>query len=325
MIHLYLRAIRATSTKELEDITIDTTQYYLKRTNKIRLTYTESAADSIFITSFESHGLLLNIIRPPRSISIVDAYYYTIAAPYFVSQGGSPGCYVRVVVSFFFASYPWAKKLQPIFKEYGIPHRQRYFYISSLLSLYQVAAIKISHGMKISDFSNIFSTLYETFIVAVIHLCLRKIVTLIKTRIFSFIPETFISLFLCYLIAPFIQRLARFGISNTIIWIFESILRPFVSLQGPGPELPEDIDIPQCLTCSICRDLFTDPIELSGKFFCANCLKRWFRKGAMTNPLTGEHVSKEMVSGSLIMETITQRFRKLALQEYNAKKAAHNK
>ena len=98
MIHLYLRAIRATNTKELEDVTIETAQYYLKRTNKIRLTYTESAADSIFITSFESHSILLNIIRPARSFSIVDAYYYTIAAPYFVSQGGSPGCYLRVVI-----------------------------------------------------------------------------------------------------------------------------------------------------------------------------------------------------------------------------------
>ena len=325
MIHLYLRAIKATNTKELEEVALDTTQYYLNRTNKIRSTYSESAADSIFITSFESHALLLNIARPPRTISIVDAYYYSIAAPYFVSQGGSPGCYLRVVISFFFSSCPWTKKMNHIFHFYGLPHRQRYFCIASALSFYQVAAIKISHGMKIADFSNIFSTLYETVIVAIIHLFLRRFVTLIKNKIFSFIPETFISLFLCYLIAPFIQRLARFGISNTFVWMFESILRPFLSFQGPGPELPEDVDIPQCLTCSICRDLFNDPIELSGKFFCSNCLNRWFRKGSMTNPFTGESISKEMVSGSLVMETITQRFRKLALQEYNERKAANKK
>lgn len=316
MIQLYFRSLKAKKPEELERVAIDAAQFYRDQTNKIRTTFKNSSSSSIFITAFESHGIISNLSKPPHSLTILEAYLYAILTPYSVAAGSSSAGYIRAIISFFFADCPWSNYIRPILHFMRIPYRRHTYCISFSLSLYQALAIKASHGMKIADPSTIFDSLYQSVIIAFVHLHSQKIVAFLQKRYLKFIPNCFISLFISYITAPFILRLCRFGVRNTMQWILEAFIRFFMF--NTENNLPDDYPIPDVLTCSICGELLKDPLELSGTFFCSSCLNRWF-KTSLTNPYTGEMVSKEMISASLLMNSICEKYRRLALGEINAR------
>ncbi|OHT04115.1 hypothetical protein TRFO_06418 [Tritrichomonas foetus] len=311
MLKLYLRALRAQDTKALEQIAVDASRLYITESSKKREKSKRSFGYSLYLTALESQCVITNTPNIEYNFSLLHVFSYSTFVPLSFAMEPTIEGQLRIAATSIFHSLPWSSYLRSSFTRLGIPYRYHTNLSATILTFYQVMSIKIAHGTKLT---NIFDTAYKTALVTFINLCSRKLTTYVHKKLY-FLPEWVISGFFAYYTAPFIQKFVRYGLIETLTWMLESAIHFVMRFTNDRLILPEDHEVPNIFMCSICRDFLNEPVELSGFFFCNDCLNMWFNKGLLAHPYTGENVSREMVSQSFLMKTITRRYKKLAIDE----------
>ncbi|OHT08028.1 hypothetical protein TRFO_23661 [Tritrichomonas foetus] len=323
MLRLYLRAYEAhLNVSKIEEVAQDTVSYCLKRSKDLYSTSKRSFPYSLLVTSLESQGILSNLVNNKDALSTPMVLTYAVALPIWITMEPDPHNKVRIMAASVLQAFPWSNRFRNLLKGIGLNSPLLYNpAISLLCSSYQVITIKLTHGVNIY---NIFDTGYKVLATAVVHLISRKLTTVIHDKLLFFIPEWIISSYIAFETAPFLQRMVRYGIVDACQWLTEFIIHMFTFLQYPVLNLPSENNYPihESLMCPICRDILEDPVEITGSFFCSNCLTGWLACGESTHPSTGELVSREMFTYSYLMNTLAWNYKKAIIKkcEENNKK-----
>jgi hypothetical protein len=310
MLRLYLRAFTADDTQLLARIADDTGALYTARSKKQREKGQKSSDVSTTLTFLESQGILSNICGSRTDLSLFGGLCISAVVPLYVVYDENPGTKARTIWSSLCCVLPLAEKFSERLRGVRFPERCLDPAVVGIYSFSQVMSIGLSHkctGM------NLVPILRKSFVVGFMHAVSRRIVRFLHNYLF-FIPEWMISSYVAFQTAPFIQRVVRYGVGDSMEWLFEWCFHTFTFLIK-DISLPLDIDgVPESLQCPICKGLLNDPVESLGKFFCAGCWKAWFGQGKTTHPVTLEGISKEVMSQPLLMKYVVRRYRYLRLR-----------
>ena len=214
----------------------------------------------------------------------------------------------RIIGTYFFTSLPINRYLEDFLKSIGIKNSYLSPLVYYLYSSFQVFSMRSFHGFhsySISDF------LLTTSIISISHY-ITAIITNQICNLFPIIPPKLIAMTISSISSKIIQRFSLYGVKDGLNWLTEGLLY-YISkfFKKNYNNLPEDIDIPNNMTCCICRDLLNQPVESLGFYFCNECINNWLSKGSQLHPVTGENFSDEMMRNSIIMDLIVNKYREL--------------
>lgn len=309
---LYYKAFRASTLEELAKLGDDIKAIYVKRVAERRNKNKQlTSAWSVLLTSIESYGIVSNIWYHRLELSTLDVIEYSIAVPLITTIQDGKTMKIRTLLSCTFSCFPWTKYIDHMLRRF-LPAAAIEPVILAFYTLGQVFSIRFSHGTYKFD---VLSLLGSAGVIGLTHMTSRFLSNLFQEQ-FYFIPEWIITSILATETAPFIQRIARFGIGDGLVWVFEKFMEVLRYGRKPLPELPLEFDVADSLQCGICHDLIRDPVESIGFFFCEECLKNWQKRGGRYNPeCPNENISSDLISGCTILDIVARKYHRLALKQ----------
>ena len=279
----------------------------LKKTNELRKRHIKTLSLSSTLTLFETVQFLAqhfetstrNIIRTSMSV---------IASSLLFSQRYEPEILTKTLFNDVLYSFPIVKILERTFIYSGVPSKYLTYSIFGFYSFGQVLSLRFMHGFHSKSLIDI---IISSSVVAFIHYCSYCEIHALREHL-SFIPPSFLGIPVVYLTRDIVQRVAVFGVSNTINYLIELAVSTWLKIRHPGkPDpVPEDFEIPASMTCPICHDMLVNPVESLGFFFCEDCLYKWVNENH-THPSTGEPISNENITKSVEMASIITQYRKI--------------
>lgn len=312
MLKLYLRTLVNRDLSVLTNIADEASDVYKKKCLKRRKKTMKEHSNyfSTSLTVLEAEGIISNIIDQHKKISTKKVLGLSIAVPLFATFQSESFMQVRTVFSALCQGLPVSDKISRICRHLNVPARYVDPAIVGFYSLFQVLSIRISHGHKSW---NIIDIGKKTIALSVLYGCARRLAKKVHKTLW-FIPDFVISSYIALQVAPFTQRLVRYGLRDSLEWLSEDLLHTFSFLEKELDELPPDYPVPEALTCSICSGILEEPVECLGYFFCWKCLNHWFSDGHFDHPVTREAISKDLVSHSLVLNCVARRYRMEALK-----------
>jgi hypothetical protein len=314
MLRLYARVLFTDSLPALEQIADETSELYKRRNIRQRKKNQKSFYFSTTLTFIESQGILSNILDHRNRPSAFHNFAFAIAVPFFVTFQEERVMKIRTVFSSLMQTLPLTDKLIRLLRYLQVPEECFDPTVVLAYSLYQVLSIRISHGHKSL---NLLEIGRKTLLTGLCHVLSRKLATAVHKYLW-FMPDWMISTYIAWQTAQFIQRLVRYGVRDSLEWLFEAILHTFMFLEKKLDDLPADCPVPGSLTCAICHLILNDPVECLGHFFCSSCLDRWFSKGDLRHPVTSQNISKEVVVPSLLLHIVARKYQASALKALRA-------
>jgi hypothetical protein len=310
MLRLYARVLFTESLPALEQIADEISELYKRRNVRYRKKNKKSFYFSTTLTVVESQGILSNILNHHNRPSAFHNFAFSLIVPFFVTFQEERVMKIRTVFSSLIQTLPLTEKLISFLRFLKVPEQFLDPAVVFVYSLYQVQSIRFSHGHKSL---NLFEVGRKTFLTAFCHVICRKLTTELHKYVW-FIPDWMISTYIAFKTAGFIQRLVRYGVRDSLEWLFEGMLHTFMFLEKKLEDLPPEYSVPSSLTCVICHGIVKDPVECLGHFFCSLCLDEWFSKGNLRHPVTSEIISKEVVAPSLLLHIVAWKYQTSALK-----------
>jgi hypothetical protein len=161
------------------------------------------------------------------------------------------------------------------------------------------------------DITNPLSVIGSSLVLASFHTIHAMLIHIISKYV-PFFPEHIIGLVISYKSSEIMHEFIRFGFEAGVYCLFEKVLSFFRLFQNDIGELPLDSRIPQCLTCNICKELLTDPVESLGFFFCRGCFDAWVTiSGSWIHPVTGEQISESQISRPAVLEVVARKYHRI--------------
>lgn len=317
MLRLLVRSLVTEDQNTLEEIAEETVEIYKRRSIK-RNKKNKGQRAYYFSTTFtvlESQGIISNILGHRKTLSPLKTVAFSVGVPLCATFQEEPYMRIRTVFSSIFQTVPLTEKFVEFCGFVHLPETLIDPAVVVFYSLFQVLSIRLSYGQKSW---NVLDVAKKTAMVSLIH-ALSRMVTTRAHKVLFFVPEAVIAAYIAFQTAPLTQRLVRYGVRDSMQWMFEGILHLFSFLEKDLPDLPDDFQVPIALTCPCCKGLVHDPVESLGYFFCSECLEKWFSSGHFDHPVTREPISKDLVAHSLLLNFVARKYQMAVLKNLESR------
>ncbi|KAH0788446.1 hypothetical protein GPJ56_007637 [Histomonas meleagridis] len=303
--------IFAKDTQTLEQIATDAAEYYRKRMQRNRPGMTNVDPCSHIVSYLEVNGILLNISNRRPPFSRFDPIILSLELPISMFFLESNSMRLMTSSTLLMNSLPFGQQFNKFFDHIGVPQN---YINSSILGLYSAGFVYLQQR-KINNPEPLSPLTFVTRSISIFGLfTFGDFLTSKLHQLLPFLPEWVLTAVTSRVISDAAEYISRIGIYETISYLVENVFAFFSYLMSPTlPQLPIEVDVPNSLACPICHELLTDPKELLGFFFCANCLDNWLSNHSK-HPYTGEDVQIGMSQHSMIMNQIARKWQKLTLE-----------
>lgn len=303
---IYCKAKIANSKDELADIASEISSYYIARALKRRQQNSH----------FETLDSCLSTIDLSTAIGVIGSQnrmtitLNAISIPILLIMAKRSSSRVHIMLSGISNTFPLSKFFNSSILSFGLPFKSYSFGLSLAVSSVQVLGNRLGSGFTKFNVYNYFSSVLA---VGGINFAVSKISHYLSQLFFSF-PPFIISDLISYSISDYVYSISVFGVDDYIEHIFESIANFFYKKD----DMPIDIDddTPDSLRCPICKELYCNPVECLGFFFCRNCIDRWL-SNHNTLPSTGEQISKALVKDCILLNIVSQKYHRMVLNGTN--------
>ena len=314
MLNFWYRSLNANDCESLEALARDICEFYRNRARAEAIELPRSYGDSAKCAGNELQLCTLALAGQEYHQSWTEAIATSVLLPFVITNMSGSPVKLRAIGGWAAYLLRIGPYLDSCVTQMRIPKQYRSTAKLFLCAFGEVAINEIAHGNRsVNPLRWAVGTLYvATFLK-------------INTSFIKFLAAHGVSPAVCDFVCSctcwgssvLIQRLLRFGMFRSIEWMIEGVASYALKLfRKKLPELPIDVDTPPELECNICHELLNDPVEVSGTFFCRDCLVRWMRINSV-HPVTSLNISADMVSKSFVMSHVAYKYHALCVRECN--------